>query len=278
MKRNAITEIFFSPGGTTKEITDYFANCLLESYESGGDEAQGHASAYEKEPVLVDLLKEPQPGERGFGPGDFAVFSVPVFAGRIPKICPDMLSAFKGKDTPAVAIAVYGNREYEDALVELVDILEANGFLIIGAAAFLARHSMFPKVAEGRPDAEDKRLIRSFAEGCQKKLERGKEAFGLADGVKGNRPYKEPGSLSVPLIPTGDDTCTQCGICVSLCPAKAIDKEDPRKTDPEKCFSCTACIYHCPRGARAIRGSGYDAAREMFEAKMKARKEPEIFL
>lgn len=37
--------------------------------------------------------------------------------------------------TPAIAVCVYGNRDYDDALIELKDAIEANGFKTVAAAA-----------------------------------------------------------------------------------------------------------------------------------------------
>ena len=60
-----------------------------------------------------------------------------------------------GNNTPAVAVCVYGNRDYDDALLEIKDTLNGNGFRTFAAGAFIGRHCIFPKVAEGRPDASD---------------------------------------------------------------------------------------------------------------------------
>lgn len=68
-----------------------------------------------------------------------------------------LLAHLKGHGNPAIAVAVYGNRDYDDALVELQDLLEENGFCVIAGAAFVAQHSIFTKVAAGRPDEDDRR-------------------------------------------------------------------------------------------------------------------------
>lgn len=63
-----------------------------------------------------------------------------------------------------MAVVVYGNRDYEDALLELHDILSENGFVVVAAGAFVARHSIFPDVAAGRPDRDDLDRMAEFAE------------------------------------------------------------------------------------------------------------------
>ncbi len=61
----------------------------------------------------------------------------------------------KGNQTPAIAVVTYGNRDYEDALLELQTILEQNGFVVIGAAALIAEHSIVHSVGHDRPDEAD---------------------------------------------------------------------------------------------------------------------------
>ena len=41
---------------------------------------------------------------------------VPVYGGRVPAIAIQRLRALKGQGGPAIAVVVYGNRAYEDAL------------------------------------------------------------------------------------------------------------------------------------------------------------------
>lgn len=102
-----------------------------------------------------ELLEIPQ--------GDVLLFSMPVYGGFIPQICAHMAENLKGDNTPAVIVAVYGNRHYDDALLQMKDILTRQGFVVIAAGAFLAEHSVFPSVASGRPDERDKAAMEEFA-------------------------------------------------------------------------------------------------------------------
>uniref|UniRef100_A0A7T8BB54 4Fe-4S binding protein n=2 Tax=Breznakiella homolactica TaxID=2798577 RepID=A0A7T8BB54_9SPIR len=179
----------------------------------------------------------------------------------------------KGKNTPAIAAVVYGNRAYDDALLELTDILTDNGFVVIGAAAFVARHSIFPEVARGRPDTADKEILRNFARQCGNRLETIASQGHIT--VKGSRPYREAPPL--PLKPSGNSRCNSCGACVKICPVGAITAEEPRKTDKAACITCTACIYVCPQKARSFRGLTYKLAGGAFRKKCSSRKEPELF-
>ncbi len=46
------------------------------------------------------------------------------------------------------------------------------------------------------------------------------------------------------------DTCTSCGLCVEICPAKTISMIDNKPKWSNNCVQCCACIHRCP--VRAI--------------------------
>ena len=67
-------------------------------------------------------------------------------------------------------VCVYGNRAYEDTLVELEDIAAGCGFQVIGAVAAVAEHSIMHQYATGRPDGADVESLRGFGEKIWEKL------------------------------------------------------------------------------------------------------------
>ncbi|NDV94984.1 4Fe-4S ferredoxin [Dysgonomonas sp. 521] len=207
---------------------------------------------------------------------DLVVFGIPVYAGRVPELAVNAFRKIKGKNTPAVLVCVYGNRDYDDALLELKDICEENGFVAMAAAAFIARHSIFSGVAEGRPDEDDRQKIAGFAQECMlmfQSYDSTKEYAALE--VKGNRPYREPSKGGY--VPAGDESCDACGICVKQCPVEAIRADDPKITDMDLCIRCARCITLCPEHSRAFRGELYEAVKAKFAPMMAARREPEVF-
>ncbi len=214
-----------------------------------------------------------------FGPDDLVIFGVPVFAGRVPALASETLSRIKGENTPAIIICVYGNREYEDALLELRNICNENGFIPFAGGAFIARHSIFSNVAINRPDDRDQIEITEFAEKCIEEYEKlklqDKDRLIQLD-VKGNHPYRDPSVI--PLHPSGGSKCDKCGTCVKLCPVNAIPEKHPRRTDKNLCISCARCVAACPQQARKFRGIMYQAVRRKFESAYgKNRKEIETF-
>lgn len=251
-----ITEIFFSPNGSTKKISNSF--CTYAGW-----------TATDK----IDLLNQKTLEKQLFTSEEIVIVSMPVFAGRIPEIMSKQLHHIKGTNTPAIALVVYGNRDYDDALLELTDILKANGFVLVGAAALVAQHSIFPAVASGRPDKKDMDAIKDFSQTCKKAIENFSGTKNIL--VKGNVPYREP--KAIPLKPSATKECNACGICVNICPTKAISPETPRKTDKERCISCVACISACPQNARTFNGVMYSLASKDFVKNNSERKEPAFF-
>lgn len=259
MKHNKLNLIYFSATATTKNILRYIA------------EGTGMA-----EVVNYDITRWQQK-EVSLEIDEIAIFGVPVYAGRIPGVAAEALKSFKGKNTPAIVVCVYGNRDFDDALLELNDIIMGNGFKIISAAAFVAQHSIFPVTGSGRPDGADKKIALGFGHDSMIKLN---NTEGIDDSseisVKGNFPYKEPGA--VPIKPKANKKCNSCGTCARLCPVQAIDEDNPRKTNDSICISCARCIYVCPEKARYFGGLIYKIASRKFAKAYSDRKEPYLVL
>lgn len=203
------------------------------------------------------------------------IFAAPVYAGRIPTIAAERFRRIKGSGQKCVAVVVYGNRDYDDALVELCDLVRDQGFELAGAAAFVARHCIFPQVASMRPDAEDFESIARFCAAVEAALDAG-VTLDLSK-VKGSRPYKA--ASAVPLHPEVDKArCHSCGKCARLCPAGAISLVAPQSIDAGKCIACTRCIAVCPDKARSFGGVKYSIIAPLFKMKCSKRCEPEWFV
>lgn len=203
---------------------------------------------------------------------EIAIFGVPVYSGRVPQIAVENLKKFSASGAPAIIVCVYGNREFDDALIEMYDTISGNNFQIVSAAAFIAQHSIFPEVAHGRPDANDMALVREFARRSMELLNR-TELSELSElTVSGNRPYRP--IASIPLHPSTDKRCNSCQLCARGCPAQAIDHNKPSKIETTKCISCAHCIAICPRKAKHFSGVLYWLVSRKFTKNYSAPKEP----
>lgn len=257
MEIRNVTSIFFSPTGSTRRLV----SMLSKTFPS--------------KPREVDITPYTQRGlSMDFGPDHLVLFGVPVYGGRIPSPAVQTLRRMQGSRTPAVLVAAYGNREYDDALLELADIAAANGFIPFAAAALIAEHSIMHSVAAGRPDAQDAKKIEAFGTQLWKKLSTSEALSPVS--VKGTRPYKEFGG--VPMKPKAGRSCTGCGICAALCPAHAIPANVPSCTDKDACISCMRCIKVCPVHARRLNPVMLRTAESAFYQKHNARREPEFIL
>jgi len=241
----------FSPTGGTKKVSDAIA------------------AGFNMPAVEMDLTKANSTVT--LGKNDALMAVLPVYAGRVPQISLERLSALKGDGQKAVAVVVYGNREYDDALLETKNTLEANGFQVIAAAAFIAEHSIVRSIASGRPDAEDKVLCRQFAANVMAKLENPAPV-----SVPGNDPYMElkPSAFH----PAADETCVKCGVCAEQCPVGAIPLDAPSQTLGDVCINCMRCVEACPVRSRALPAPFVTGATQMLREKAAGYKKPVIFL
>jgi len=217
----------FSPTGSSEKI----ANLVAEQFNI-------KINCYD-----LSLQTPPKPS---FTSGDMVIFSVPVFMGRVPELARRAINKIAGNQAKAVAIVVYGNRHYNDALIELCDLLKQQNFHVFGAAAFVAQHSIIGSIAEGRPDENDVVQILTFANELKEKIEHITDGDSLS--VPGNRPYIELPSNRYPIVVTS--SCIKCGLCSRRCPASAIPQNNYCYTDLELCIGCMRCIHQCPEKSR----------------------------
>ncbi len=178
-----VVQIVFSPTGGTRRAAEIIAA------ELGMDG------------TVVDLTEaEADFSQVALSEDDVAVIAVPSFAGRVPSLALSRLAQIRGCGAACVALCVYGNRAYEDTLIELSDVALRCGFRVAAGVAAVAEHSVVRAYAAGRPDEKDTETLKGFAREIAAKI-RG----GLKDGVPavpGNRPYKELAGGAALLLPS----------------------------------------------------------------------------
>ena len=247
-----IYEIVFSPTGRSNKVAGYIA----ENFKG--------------KKILLDLCKAST--ERISVDNDsLCIFSAPCYGGRVPITAEERLMNIHGNNTPAIVCITFGNRAFEDSLLELSDLAEKNGFKVIGAAAVSSEHNIMHIFGKGRPDEQDKMQIKEFAASAAEKLM--SHNYKKPD-IPGSRPYKERHRSSINIM-VDENTCVCCGMCALKCPVGAISK-DGRKTDKEICIGCMRCIEICR--SRSIPKEYVDALIDRLGDACQGRKKNSFFL
>ncbi|MGN0213843.1 MAG: 4Fe-4S binding protein [Muribaculaceae bacterium] len=250
-----IHQIIFSPTGGTRRVSEILC--------------QGMGT----ESVVTDLcVKATDIQLPNINADDLAVIAMPVFAGRVPALAVERLRMVNPHWAKCVVVAVFGNRAYDDALLEMQDVATEMGFRVIAAVGAVAEHSIIRKYGKGRPDADDEQMLRQFGSDIMRKAEEGN--FTMPQ-VPGNRPYKQGGQVPQP---KGRRGCNRCGVCARQCPADAIPYADPKTVDTAKCISCMKCVSVCPNGARGIGAMMTFLATQKLKKVCTTRKENELYL
>ena len=242
MHINTVWAAYFSATDTTKTVVTQVAQAL--SRRTGTP-----LQTFDFTPPQVRT----QP--KTFAPGDLVVFGTPVYAGRVPNLLIQYIASIRGQGALAVPIVCYGNRTYDDALMELHKTLEAGGLRTLAAGAFSCQHAFSQTQAAGRPDASDRTIASGFAYQIAQKLAALPDLEALAPvAVSGNDPlgpYYTPRDRHgnpiniLKVTPQTSDACTECGLCAEECPLGSIDPED-WKDMVGKCMKCNRCVRVCP--------------------------------
>ena len=134
--------IYFSPTQTTKKVLESIAQGVHTAAVEHIDLTSARCEIYEQAGIHDTL----------------AIIGSPVYGGRLPVDTISRLQQFKGNGTSADNVVVYGNRAYEDALLELRDLSMEMGCKPFAAGAFIGEHSYSTNaapIAAGRPDTAD---------------------------------------------------------------------------------------------------------------------------
>lgn len=268
-----INTLYFSPTNTTKKVVSQLAEKIAEEYGS-------------ETPInKVDFtLPGARKNGKSYTDGDLVIVGVPVYAGRVPNILLNYLNSLQGNGALAISVVVYGNRNFDDALIELRDILEVDGFQVIAAGAFIGEHSFSKILAQNRPDEKDLEVVNNFAQQIVTKLTLKKIVETIM--VKGQKPYRKyympkdhnGNPVDIRKVkPKTNNECTNCKHCVEVCPMGSIDFEDVAQVNGI-CIKCGACIKGCPNHAKYYDDSDYLRHKYELEIEYAHRQEPELFV
>jgi len=252
-----VFQVVFSPTGGTQQVADTIT-------ESWGDSV-----------TRIDLTNPQNDySALNISQEDIAVISVPSYGGRVPALAAERLAKINGSKAQCIIICVYGNRAYEDTLIELNDIAEKSNFKVIAAISAIAEHSIMHQYATGRPDNKDRDALHTFTEKILEKIKTGSDTSMLQ--IPGNRPYKKAGGAG--LVPKANDKCNDCGLCAKNCPAQAISRTNLKTADSKKCISCMRCVVQCPQSARKVNGAMVSVAALAIKKACSERKNNELYI
>ncbi|WP_320172923.1 EFR1 family ferrodoxin [Maridesulfovibrio sp.] len=266
MNIKSIKLIYFSPTGTTERVLRAVARGIGV-----------------KEVELIDITKpEARLRQLEFSEDELIVVGVPVYMGRVPGLLQEWFDKIQAAGSPVVCVVVYGNRVYEDALLELKDLLQRQGAMPVACAAYIGEHSFSNAeipTAQGRPDNRDLSHAEMFGSKIREKLDSITDlAESCVNDLPGEFPYRGSTELwDVDFIAV-DDSCVQCGICAEICPTGAVDAEDSSVIDIVKCITCCACLKKCPNQARTMKDGPVKDARFRLSKLFAEPKEPELYL
>lgn len=269
-----ISIVCFSPAGGTRKIVTAAAQAAAERL----GQRQGDIRMLDI--TLPDRRRE----SLEFSEEDLVFLAVPTYAGRMPnKIMPYIRECIKGGGAAGVPIATFGGRSFDDALAELSDIMEAEGFRLAGGGAFVCEHAFAHRVASGRPDSTDMENAAGLGRGVAENLLNRKTLD--AETFPGNHPagpyYIPKGLDGQPAVflkakPVTDcDRCTGCGRCAMVCPMGSVDPSDAETKGI--CIKCQACILRCPAGARSFDDEAFLSHKAMLEATFAGRRAESVY-
>ena len=254
MRIKKVWAVYFSGTGTTEKTVRRIA--------------AGMAQALDAELAVYDFTTPAaRQQELRFNAEELAVLGVPVYAGRVPNVLlPYLTKQLHGGGALAVPVVLFGNRNFDDGLIELRNILTEDGLMPVAGGAFVGEHAFSRTLGAGRPNGDDLAEMDAFARRAAKKVTALTAAPAEPVAVRGEtpvRPYYTPrdrhgNPINILKVKPKTDMsrCSGCGLCAARCPMGSIDPADVSRVTGI-CIKCCACVKGCPAEAKYFDDAGY---------------------
>lgn len=274
MKTRCVKAVFFSATGNTKKVVSMIAERIAKNLNLDIEK--------------IDFtLPQNRIEKTSFQPTDIVVFGTPVYAGRVPnKILPHVQEGFAGNGALAVPVVTFGNRNFDNGLIELRNELENNGFHTIAGAGIACSHSFSQKIGPGRPDESDISIMEKFADELSSKVKNLDEIPAMI-AVRGDDPVgpyytplgadKKPAKFLKAKPKTDPSKCNGCKICADVCPMGSISADSPHEVSGI-CIKCQSCVKKCPQDAKYFDDEAFLSHVKMLEENYSRRAQPETFI
>ncbi|MCI5839791.1 MAG: EFR1 family ferrodoxin [Peptoniphilaceae bacterium] len=263
-----ISKIYFSATGQTEKCVNFLANELSKLLN-----------------FKVEDFNFTKPADRKNFPkikNSLVILATPVYAGRVPNLLLKYLENFNCENSVGITLVTFGNRAYDDALIELTKI-EEKSIPTIASCAICCEHSFSNTLGKNRPDEKDFLQMKNFAKKIAEKI---KNKNFKEINVKGNIPfrnYMKPTdskgntfNFKDVKVKTNLNLCIDCKICAKNCPLGTIDFDDVSIV--KKCMKCNSCVKKCPTGAKYFDDENYLHHKKEIEEMYKSYKKSEYFL
>ena len=258
--------IYFSPTNTTKNI------CAAVALGMGAKDLQVIDMTLPK--TRIEITANINTVTEKI---DCLIVGSPVHSGKLPLLVLEYLRTMNGKGKEAIAIVVYGNRDYGIALYNMVELLSGSGFSVNAAGAFIGQHSYsdIVPVALGRPDELDMEKARQFGV----RSLNASRCLSLNDvPIQIDKISKSEDYTS--LKPAHNEKqCIQCGKCAKECPVGLLSSDTGRYLNRDakrQCIDCMACVQNCTQKAKVAKVNLIVKMimKRIFRKALRERKEP----
>ena len=105
MKLNVMNVVYYSPTRTSQKV----ARAIAEGLGIARRQETDLTTDFRTDPIMVK--------------DSICIVAAPVYGGLVAPAALERISRLRGENSVAIPVVVYGNRDYEDALVQLRDRL-----------------------------------------------------------------------------------------------------------------------------------------------------------